>query len=340
MMKTLTRMLASLLILAMALCMLGCGWLSAAAGPAALAALAPGKDLETELPGAWRATTDVGDLIIEGAEKEMGDMPSLSGYLEKAEIDIYFEFAEDSSYRCFADPLDLQEQLVDMMVSYFMVELPKAVGRELSQEELEGLLGMSLVEYCEANMGSIADDFVGGFDFDGSYTVDGDEVLLDDGTVLALEKGALVTDVDGFGTLSFVPADLSSLGLDEDGLLCADPALFGKSYEQLAKDSDIRLGEISDWEEFGEGLKQASANLGGVRATFVFQDDKLILVMYEGRPGTEEEPPAEEALYKTMQDENRKELEGELLREMQKVELDSGDGYFYRQLLSAPEQDA
>lgn len=340
MMKTLTRMFSALLILVMAFCMLGCGWLTAAAGPAALAAFAPGKGAELDVPGVWRASADVRDLIIEGAEGEMGDMPSLSGYLDKAEVDLYFEFNEDGSYRCFADPLDLEERLTDMMIAYFMTELPKELGMELTLEDFEGVLGMSLVEYCALSLGPIADEFVASFDFDGSYTVDGDEVLLDDDTVLVMEKDALVTEVEGFGTLSFVPADLGSFGLDEDGLLFVDPALFGKSYEQLGKDTDIRLGETRDSEELGEELQEVPANLGGVRVTLGFRDEKLVLVMYEGKAGTEEEPPAEEAFYEDAQSEKWQDLGGGVRREMEEADLASGDGYFYRQFIYKLDQES
>ena len=341
-MKAVRKLLVSLLIFVFMLGMLGCGWARTAGGAVSFAAKASKAQTGDGIVGGWRAELDVGALIASEVDESMdGDYPSFSEYLDSAELDLYLVFEEDGSYRMFANPLYMKEQLVNATSLYYMDLFTIMAGSTPTEEEIEQALGTSLEEYCRNMFDSLVDEMVSEFDVDGDYTLtDGKLVLDDDDESLSYQGDSIEAEVEGFGQLHFEPVDLSSFGLDEDGLLFADLALFGKSYDELEEETDIRLYELEDFSDLGDGMETADASLGNAVLTLLFQNGALVGYVYTG-DGSLDQALVDKAndLYDALDDEYFWQYPGEEVY-LEFIENSNEDGSnYFRQLLYSGDLD-
>ena len=259
-MKKIKRLLAVLLVLVMSF---------------GLAGYTSVTDELSDVAGMYRGEVDVKDLLVDALKdlKEMGADPE--AHFKTVIFDIYLELADEGDYHLFVDLSYGMYQIRGSMYSMMKELMEKQTGAPLTDEELDQYLGEGWLDSLMSSFESGFYEGAGGeVSEEGTYTLDGNTITFDGTDSLELKNGSLTVDMgDPFGEVTLQQVD-ESLFIMED-LFLVDPALFGKSFDEIARDTDLRLTELRETEWYNTQAEICDAYLGGIDAVFLFQNGEL-----------------------------------------------------------------
>lgn len=182
-MKQMKRILALLLVLAMAVAFSGCG-----------------KD---PLIGTWVGEIDLSGKMVEGLDEafEGQGAPSAAGYITALTLTLKVEFKDDGTYARSYD-LSKDKDAFVSGCSSFMRDVIKAIaGKELDDATIASMLGMSLEDYAVTVLDAMTESMT---DEEGTYENDGKNILWDKETdPYTIDGDTMKMDIEDIGEVFF-----------------------------------------------------------------------------------------------------------------------------------------
>ena len=249
----------------------------------------------SDVTGMYRGEVDVRDLLVDALEemKDMGADPE--AHFKTVIFDIYLELTDEGDYHLFVDLSYGMSQIRESMYSMMKELVEKQAGTTMTDEDLDQILGEGWLDSLMASFKEGFDEGTGGdVSEEGTYTLNGNKITFDGVDTYELKDGGLTVDMgDPFGEITLQQVE-ESVFIMED-LFLVDPALFGLSYDEIAKNTPLRVTELKEQEWYGTRAEMCDAFFGGIDVSLLFQNAERTAVWYDAEEDEVNEAAVETA---------------------------------------------